>query len=278
MSGAELVAARPVAAGSRLPIETSKARRLKRWKPLAERVLPHRLFLVLADTAKRFTEPAITPVPAHLKRDDSRYTFFVEASRYLSANRIDGAYAEFGCGGAHTFRYALNTLGSWRNVANRIHPFYAFDSFEGLPEPHGLDRLKNFRKGRFAISEEQFLEVCRRDAYRISTVKGLFECTLPALEWPTGQEVAMAYVDCDYHSSTVEVLRFLRGKLAHGAILAMDDWNMYYADPLRGQKAALREWEASMADEGVLEPFLPVSYLGMSFIYLKRASMGKAVE
>lgn len=90
----------------------------------------------------------ITPLPSYFKSIFSlsaRKAFFDQAQYYLQVNRIDGVYAEFGCHEVNTFRMALRTIGL-PGRPNEITHFYAFDSFEGMPEPTGIDRQKIWRK------------------------------------------------------------------------------------------------------------------------------------
>lgn len=206
------------------------------------------------------------------------YGWFWNAAHYLHANRLDGVYVEFGSHEANTFRMALNTLGNYTRWGKpHIQHFYAFDSFEGMPEPKGIDKQKIWRASMNITSEEKFKKTCVSDLHRITTVKGFYEDTLPKISWNHDSKIVLAYIDCDYYSSTVEVLKFLRDKLPHGAILAFDDWNCYYGDPKRGEKRAFSEFQEAVGREVHFEPFLPISFGGMSYIYLKKDSLGKDI-
>ncbi|PIQ86853.1 MAG: hypothetical protein COV74_03205 [Candidatus Omnitrophica bacterium CG11_big_fil_rev_8_21_14_0_20_45_26] len=220
-------------------------------------------------------------VPSLLaKNRDHRFDFFSWTANYLSANYIDGVYVEFGCCGAVTMRYALNTLGkpAAYGLRNHISHFFAFDSFEGLPEASGLDRQKCFSKGKFSMSEEAFKRLMRRDLYRVTTIKGFYQDTLPHYEWQEKNGIALAYFDCDYYESTKNALEFIKDKMNHGAVIAFDDWQMYYGDPKRGQKKAMTEFREQYQKTIYLEPFFPFPPLGMSFIYLKKELMGSPLE
>lgn len=220
----------------------------------------------------------ITPLPEDLNEDKRQRLIWYElAQKFLQVNRVDGVYAEFGCHEVTTFRFALNTLGRY-GMPNRIHHFYAFDSFEGMPEPEGIDRQKIWRKGMNNTGLAQFYDTCRLDLHRVTAVKGFFNETLPAYPWKVDHAVALAYIDVDYYSSTVDVLGFLNGKLRHGSIVAFDDWNCYYADPKRGQRLAFAEWQDSLKDTVHFEPFRTISWGGNSFVYLERDKIGQAVQ
>lgn len=239
------------------------------YRPLAS--FYHRLF-------DRF--PKITSLPnvrnSNLERG---LEWFQSAAHYLHVNRLKGAYAEFGCHEANTFRLALNTLGNYRRFGGAcpVSFFYAFDSFEGMPEPQDIDQQKIFRKGMNATSEERFKNLCRFDVFRMRTVKGFYNEVLPKFSWNGDQKIVLAYIDCDYYESTVPVLQFLHNKLDHGAILAFDDWNCYYGDPERGEKKAFAEFQHDLGKKIHFEPFLPISFGGMSFLCLQKSLMGKVV-
>lgn len=246
------------------------------------RVLPESLYSVLADYYHDFFDkyPKITPLP-HKVSSNLRncYAWFENAAHYLHVNRMEGAYVEFGSHEINTFRFALNTLGNYKRwgYPGRIRHFYAFDSFEGMPEPHGIDKQKIWRASMNFTSEERFKKVCKLDSYRITTVKGFYEDVLPEYKWNNNHQIVLAYVDSDYYSSAIEVLKFIKDKLAHGAILTFDDWNCYYGDPERGEKKAFAEFKEKVKNEAHFEPFLPISFGGTSFIYLKKALMGKEI-
>lgn len=239
-------------------------------------ILPERVSASIGRRLAARRLPEITALPpANLWNTNLRQTYlwFELAQRFLQVNRIDGVYAEFGSHEVNTFRFALNTLGQYGKPV-KTHHFYAFDSFEGMPEPEGIDRQKIWRKGMNATSLEKFRQLCSADMHRITAVKGFFEESLPAFKWPNEHRISVAYIDVDYYSSTAEALRFIADKLQHGSILAFDDWNCYYADPDRGQRKAVREFTELHAGRARLEPFLPISFGGMSFIYQELDKLG----
>ena len=233
-------------------------------------------------TAKPF--PKITPLgPLHLWSEQQRqkYIWFNHARGFLQANRMDGVYAEFGCHEVKTFRFGLNTLGLYRiwqyRPPNKISHFYAFDSFEGMPEPIGIDRQKIWRKGMNLTTLDTFQAICKRDLHRITIVPGFFSDSLPSMKWNSDHRIALAYIDVDFYSSAKEALGFIADKLQHGSIIAFDDWNCYYADPMRGERRAFAEWQQSLSSVARFEPFLPIAWSGQSFIYQELDKLGKVI-
>ena len=112
---------------------------------------------------QRYEISKITPLPAKVSELFdlyTRYDFFKRAQYYLQVNRIDGIYMEFGSHEVNTFRMALNTLGL-PGKPNKISRFYAFDSFEGMPKPEGIDEQKIWKQSMNFTSLESFLKIVK---------------------------------------------------------------------------------------------------------------------
>ncbi|MBC04717.1 TylF/MycF/NovP-related O-methyltransferase [Thalassospira sp.] len=224
----------------------------------------------------KYKESQVTSIPKKFEvifSLSARYDFFKQAQYYLQVNRVDGIYAEFGCHEVNTFRMALRTLGL-PGRPNKISKFYAFDSFEGMPEPEGIDRQKIWRKSMNATSEEAFLRTVKKDQHRVRTVKGFYENTLPNFSFEEHEKIALAYLDCDYHSSTKACLDFLNGKFQHGCLLAFDDWDCYYSDPKRGQKLAFSEFKDSTKSQYYFEELCNIASGGKCFVVLEIDKLG----
>lgn len=207
----------------------------------------------------------------------SRQNFFESCRYYFQYNRVNGIYAEFGCCEANTFRISLNTLGVY-GKPHDINHFYAFDSFEGMPEPKGIDKALMWKKGICSTAEEDFLKLLKKDRHRITTVKGFYESSLKNFQFPSATKIAMAYIDCDYYSSTKTVLKFLEEYLNHGMILAFDDWDCYFADNKRGQRLAFSEWSKKIKNKFTFEQFRRISAGGNSFIVHEIKKIGTDFE
>jgi len=226
------------------------------------------------------TETKITPLPKKVKHIPSlrfRYDFFQAAQMFLQVNRIDGSYLEFGSHEVNTFRMALNTLGKY-NKPNDISHFWAFDSFSGMPEPEGIDKQKIWRVSMNFTSEENFQKTVRRDAHRVSTVKGFYSDSLLGFTLPSNQWPALVYIDCDYYSSTVDVLNWVGPYLRHGCLIAFDDWDCYFGDDNRGQRLAFREFREALVGKFQFTEFMKINSGGMSFICLEVSKIGSNFE
>ena len=103
-----------------------------------------------------------------------RERFFLACTNFLFSNfdetLSNGYYLEFGCHKARTMRYA------WQHTRHNFDLTYvAFDSFEGLPDIEPIDRLANWQRGSFAMSEEDFIATVTGAGMpreRLTTVKG----------------------------------------------------------------------------------------------------------
>lgn len=177
----------------------------------------------------------------------NRWDVVDKLADYLVGTQIPGDYLEFGVFMGKTFSYAYRVMAP-------LFPemrFIALDSFEGLPQPKGVDAVNNytsgFYEGQFACDLEAFESNLRDagvDQNRIITVPGWFDQSLaPADPRSAGiQKVAAAWIDCDLYESTVPVLDFLTHRLSVGSVLLFDDWRCYRNLSDFGQQRACREW------------------------------------
>jgi O-methyltransferase len=177
----------------------------------------------------------------------NRWNAVVQAADYLVGARIPGDYAEFGVYQGTTFSFAYQTMAS----AFPGMRFLAFDSFEGLPEPSGIDVTNayssSFEKGQFSCSYEDFMRNLEQGAVnmeRIVVVKGWFHKSLREenrLRYGI-DKIAVAWVDCDLYESTVPVLKFITPSLSVGSVILFDDWRCFRNLPDFGQQRACSEW------------------------------------
>jgi hypothetical protein len=147
---------------------------------------------------------------------------------------------------------------------------WAFDSFSGLPAPKDdRDSHPKWIEKGMATSLDRFHERCAlqglpRDAYEV--VPGFYEETLPAMsDTDAPHNIALAYVDCDLYSSTVDVLRFLMPRLKHGMIIAFDDYFGWSATQVSGNRGAMLE-VFSENSEWELLPYMHYGWHGLSFV------------
>lgn len=166
---------------------------------------------------------------------------------YVSENKVEGDYLEFGVYEGNTFSSAYHNaqIGNLKSMR-----FYAFDSFEGLPKDiRGVDAkgFKQFKGGEFCLSLNEFKkEISSRgvNLNKVIIVKGWYdevlnEKTKAKLKL---KSAAVVWVDCDLYESTIPVLNFIKDYLVDGSVLIFDDWFLFRGAPTRGEQRAFREW------------------------------------
>jgi O-methyltransferase len=214
---------------------------------------------------------------AHLLRRSGAITLGHEAAQvltlafnYARSEEVAGDYAEFGVWTGRTFVEAWRmgaSLGGGRR-------FFAYDSFEGLPDAGGIDGDGRFKPGEFSYSRQAFegrLRRARVPARDVEIVEGFYDDSLdPAA--PEPREVAIAWVDCDLYASTVPVLDFLTDRLSQGSVLLFDDWFCFKGDATKGEARACGEW-LERNPQFTLVPWRQFKWAGQAFI-VRRSDRG----
>jgi len=210
----------------------------KLFKSIVPKILPQPL-LDLRAGMKNLTELGN-------RLQNRRYTAIDELTDYLVGAEILGDYLEFGVYLGTTFSYAYKRLSYFKEMK-----FFAFDSFEGLPKPKGMDVLNgyssHFHEHEFSCSEEAFVANLKREHTnldRVKIVKGWYDETLkPENAKVYGvDKIAAVWIDCDLYESTVPVLRFITSHLAIGSVILFDDWRCFRNLPDFGEQRACSEW------------------------------------
>lgn len=131
---------------------------------------------------------------------------------------------------------------------------YGFDTFGGMPAARDGDQGLHWEEGQFAAP----IAAVRTRMERFSDVElvpGLFSDTLPVMvERFKDEPLIFVSLDCDWYSSTVDVLRELLPIAPHGSLWYFDDVAANYGTRLTGQLRAIREVNASGDHELVEVP------------------------
>ncbi len=184
--------------------------------------------------------------------------------RFVCWNQIPGDYLEFGCGSGRTFvesyhhfrrtraSVAAELSASDRTTFELARPrFFAFDSFEGLPDVTGVDqhpyRPLHWKKAEYAFSVAEFKRTLQREDVAASDVRivdGWFGRTLSGATKTTHQlsRAALVHVDCDYYESATLVLEFITDLVHDGTVIVFDDYNFFRGSPHLGERRAFKEW------------------------------------
>jgi O-methyltransferase len=129
---------------------------------------------------------------------------------------------------------------------------WAFDSFEGLPEPSGEDPAvvrsgwyRGWNLGSPARVAEAWAR-CGLPAERLHVVKGWFERTFPETEIPA---IAVLHIDADWYASVRLCLETWYDRVSSGGAVILNDWNLY-----AGADRAVSDFLASRADAPEIWP------------------------
>lgn len=181
---------------------------------------------------------------------------------FIAWNQVDGDYLEFGVYQGASFSDAFRSVEYQRRVVGSAMPktpefarwlaarprFFAFDSFEGLPEGDAA-RQVDYNPGAYACSEADFRRNIAGDGVdmsRVVTVRGMYDQSLaPAVKSQHQlRQAAMIMIDCDLYESTVPVLEFITDLVGQGTIIIFHDWFRFKGSPLHGEQRACAEWLA----------------------------------
>lgn len=237
----------------------------------------------------KLVKSALKPIYQMLQRPSFRYSgYFVTAEtlfnflpyeklaktvmEFIAYSNLEGDYLEFGVfEGAHltaSYHFAkLNKLDSMR--------FFAFDSFQGLPEITGLDvsAPPQFKEGEFSCDAESFQRITARNGVARDSLKLIPGWFNETLNEATGRQLALekaavVWIDCDFYESTVPVLDFIADYVQDGTVLIFDDWFCFNGNPQYGQQRAFREWLLKNPSITASE-YYKYSWSGMSFLLHK---------
>jgi hypothetical protein len=153
---------------------------------------------------------------------------------------------EFGVAGGRTLQLMLHLRDVWlrrMNLENHVFVL-GFDTFEGLPEERTGDTSAPWRSGDFHGDELEIQRYLEQMGFADFTlVKGPFSDTLPArIDLLRASPPVFVSVDCDYYSSTIDVLDVLLPDIApHGCMFYFDDVSIDFYSDLTGELKAIAE-------------------------------------
>ena len=166
----------------------------------------------------------------------------LEAINYTYIAELPAVYLEFGCHSGRTFSSAVRAA---RYLKLKDAHFYAFDSFEGLPETdHSTDGF--FKAGTFSTSLKDFRSIVRNKSglnLNLSNiVKGFYDASLTDALQKRIPTAGVIHIDVDLYSSTVDVLNFIKPLMTVGTVLLFDDWYCFPPGTNKGEARAFNEF------------------------------------
>lgn len=204
--------------------------------------------------------------------DSSVRTIVDKAANIIAAEKVEGDYLEFGVYAGASFIRAHDTIKNIFEQHQILHAgrtekdaaeirriwekmrFFAFDSFQGLPELDQHDaETSDFAKGKYASTENAFRDNLLKSGVpldRVVTIAGWFEetCTEDTIRKHAMKKASIIHVDCDLYASARRALEFVTPLLTDGAIIIFDDWYCFRGNPYLGEQRAFNEWKATMTD------------------------------
>ena len=205
------------------------------------------------------------------QKSEERIDFLKKVMNFVHKCKIPGDYLEFGVFKGSTFTEAYKIAKAKKINGMR---FFAFDSFEGLPESSGIDKDSGqFEKGEYKFSIERFKDNLKKAGINLKDVKiipGWFDQVLNSgLKKELGLEnTAVVWIDSDLYESAVPALDFITDLVVDGTIIVFDDWFFFKGNPNRGEQRAFGEWLAKNPQIRVSE-FHKYFWHGNSFIVHK---------
>ena len=200
-------------------------------------------------------------------------------------NQMNGGYYEFGVYKGESFRISFQiylkylrwmksqseSQEMWRRKINwdLKHSFYAFDTFEGMPEND--ENNDTFAKGSFLSSLDEVKsageKIGMREGDQIKYFKGKFSDIAKERsdEISNLQPAAIVNIDSDLYASARDALELINPKLRQCTVLLMDDYNCFSANQKEGERYALSEFLEKNPDKEV-EKWFQYGLTGQAFI------------
>lgn len=185
----------------------------------------------------------IALVREHTMLSQERLQSLYALAKSVCERDVPGNFLE--CGVAGGGSSALLALVLARH-SKRPRVLYSLDTFEGMPDPGALDAHQStpaeatgWGAGTCAAPESAVRRVFESLGVSgiVTTVKGLFQDTLPGLRAQLAP-VAFLHLDGDWYDSTLSVLHSLHGLYAPGGFLQIDDYGHW-----DGCRRAVQEYE-----------------------------------
>ena len=202
-----------------------------------------------------------------------KFVHILAAINYIRVAGDEGkvlpqTYFEFGCHSGRTFSAAINAS---KFLSMNNANYFAFDSFQGLPETNSSsDGI--FKFGTFFTSREAFIKIIKTNTgVKLNdrqVFEGFYNNTLTSNLSKNLPKAGVVHIDVDLYSSTVEVLNFLRPLLVQGTVILFDDWYCFPAGSLMGERRAFSEFLQENLNISV-EPWKAYSTFGQSFFVTK---------
>lgn len=181
-------------------------------------------------------------LPSFTFSEASRFHFFVRM--IAKVEKLDGDIVECGVGWGRSLIHLLSIM----QAEEKIRNLWAFDSFEGFPEPTAEDvSFRNPLKGEWK-SDIRKIETMLGEAgfsgdflrQRLIFVKGFFNDTLPSYR---GAPIVFLHADADLYASYKDILENLYERVLPGGVIVFDEYlNTWEHAKFPGARKAIDEF------------------------------------
>lgn len=180
---------------------------------------------------------------------------------FVVANNIIGDYLEFGVFSGTSFVHAYHsyvkrfakykanqTTFPDNSFLHQSTRFFAFDSFEGLPQVFDPDIPLHWRGPNVMKCEKSsFIDkliFAGIDMNSVKIIEGYYENSLHygVYDQMGLERAAVIHIDCGLYDSTRTVLKFITPLIQDGTVIVFDDFFYYKGHPLKGERGAFNEW------------------------------------
>ena len=186
-------------------------------------------------------------VSDHTMLSPDRLYSLYKITKKLCINDMPGDVVECGVAGGGSTALMAYTI---KKYSKRSRTLYAFDSFDGMPEPTEEDVLSNgtfaddtgWGTGTCAAPVQSVKSLCAKLGVDeiVKPVKGYFQDTLPQNKSAIGQ-IAFMHVDGDWYESTKCIFENLYDQVVDGGFVQIDDYGHW-----AGCRKAVQEFEQSI--------------------------------
>lgn len=214
---------------------------------MARRNLPMPIKTAVAKFHLKYFQPYLYKASLDYQYSDEKlkYVHLLEAINYVRVADLPHVYFEFGCHSARTFSASVRAA---QHLGLNDAQFYAFDSFQGLPQVN-IEEDGTFKTGEYNTSREEFIRVLKKQSgFNLpdeNIIEGFYHESLTQALQNKMPKVGVVHIDVDLYASTVDVLKFISPLLVVGTVLLFDDW---YCFPPGGNKGEVRAFNEFCKD------------------------------
>lgn len=136
----------------------------------------------------------------------------------IKLDSIKGNYIEFGIYKGKSLIHSYKTYKKIFKKSPDIK-FYGLDSFSGFPvENHDF-----YNSSNFSVSSEKVIKSFKKYE-EIEVIDGYFDEILNSEETLLNNEFSFVFIDCDIYESSLDIFQYIKGKVANGGFIMIDDF------------------------------------------------------